>query len=541
MTVLLNGMQVSIEGLVDCSFSKLQELLLVIIGLLNEQAAVAGQMRNQQTGDKAEIDKNLADLGAKLSCHQAAFGNRLEALEKKVTGGPDGAGLEQRFAALEGQINGDEGGFEQRFSNVENQVASNGEKTASLDERMTALEDQAGTMTALASQLEQLGDKLRKQNSKLQQPQQAAGSEELSRWHQLRAQVASLQNGLDSFKNKIRPLEERLSALDGMNPPPDGTENDDTEGSGGRGTRPGSAWPTRKARGASINEDGSEIDPATAGSEVDPATAGSEVDPGTAGLHDGGQDALYTPASECGFSASTAPPSCRGHSGARRSMNGVADTAGTGGTEPETARSDAQQERFLAALRQELDAAKSDSATALACNRKLEDRMLELERSLIEGIRELKNKPLRRLDSSLRALERTVHTDVEPTLKALNDREAATKAKLAADIKDVRLLVQAIEAAGAAGTSRCLSCFQLRQQEQDPIVLGDDGKIYKMRSGTPSEVFTDNSWALSSQRPTSAAVGNPRRSSSRQNARTVRCSKTTESLPTSGRAATPTL
>merc|ERR1712046_61418 len=106
---------------------------------------------------------------------------------------------------------------------------------------------------------------------------------------------------------------------------------------------------------------------------------------------------------------------------------------------------------------------------------------------------------------------------------AVIEREAANKAKLAADLKALRLVVQALEAAGAAGTSRCISCAQLRHQEQDPIVYGDDGKVYKLRPGTPSEVLSESTWAMSAQRPMSAAMGAQRRSSSRATARTARC------------------
>mmetsp|Transcript_39699 Transcript_39699/g.76069 ORF Transcript_39699/g.76069 Transcript_39699/m.76069 type:complete len:510 (+) Transcript_39699:95-1624(+) len=507
MTVLLNGMQVSVEGLFECSYFKLQELLHAIIGLLNEQAAVQGQLRTQREEDKAGTDKGFAEIGAKLNSQKGVLFDRLEALEKMVTGIPGGNGLEQRLNAVEGQVwgatPGGENGLEQRLSAVESQVTSGGSGAVSFDQRLTALEDQAATMAASASQLEALGDKLRQQMQNLKQqqqqqgrPTQATAAEELSRWHQLRAQVASLQTGLDDLRKTSAVIEERLSSLEGAGQPPDG----------------------------------------------------SEEDPATAGMHDdrpGARDSMFTPLSEhesaCGYmgsaTASTAPPSCRGQSGGRRGISGGA--AGTGGTDLDTARTDVQQEKILGALHQEIDAAKSDGAMALACHRKLEDRMSELERSLVDGIRDLKNKPLRRLDHSLRALEATVHTDVQPNLKAVIEREAASKAKLAADIKALRLVVQALEAAGAAGTSRCISCFQLRHQEQDPIVYGDDGKVYKLRPGTPSEVLSESSWAMPAQRPTSAAMVPQRRSSSRATARTTRC-KTPESLPVSSRTAIPT-
>jgi len=553
MTVLLNGMQVSIEGLFECSYFKLQELLLAIIGLLNEQAVVQGQLRRQHEEDKVDNDKVLAEISAKLNRQKDGLGDRLETLEKKLTGVPDGIGLEQRLVAVEGRVwgatPGGVGGFEQRLSAVESQVTGSNEGAVSFDQRMTKLEDQAGAMMALASQLEGLGKKLRVQMQHMEQRQanQAGGAEELNRWHQLRAQVASLQNDLESVRNTftkdmsavIRPMKERLAVLEGSGQPSDGTDYKRTESNARENSAisgPASSY---------AGEDGAEeVDPATVGSDLDPATtaaAGSEIDPATAPSEHG---------SACGYAASasytsTAPASYRSQSGGRRfsptptlnqRQSDVHDASGTGGTEP-----DAHQEKLLlAALHQDIDAAKGNGAMALAFTRKLEDRISELERSVVEGIQELKNKPLRRLDHGLRALEVTVHTYIHPNLKAVSEREAATKAKLAADIKDLRLVVQALEAAGAAGTSRCLSCYQHKQQEQDPMLFGDDGKVYKLRSSTPSEVLSESSWAHSSQRPTSAATGAPRRPNSRANARTMRC-KTTEPLPLSGRAAAPTL
>jgi len=81
-------------------------------------------------------------------------------------------------------------------------------------------------------------------------------------------------------------------------------------------------------------------------------------------------------------------------------------------------------------------------------------------------------------------------TGNELALQHLGERlraaEAAGRAQLASEIKEIRKTMTDIETTGASATARCLVCYSHRQQEPERVLLGSDGKVYRNRPRTPS-------------------------------------------------------
>jgi hypothetical protein len=158
-----------------------------------------------------------------------------------------------------------------------------------------------------------------------------------------------------------------------------------------------------------------------------------------------------------------------GSSTGRHSVAGahVGDAGGTGGGAGTGGSGTGMVDLSESGTQAEVDSLKKDA------------RVQELQRSLTEGLEEL------------RASLHDASTGNELTLRRLGETlrasEAAGRAQLASEIREIRNAMNDIETTGALATSRCLSCHSHRQQESEQrVLLGSDGKVYRNRPRSAS-------------------------------------------------------
>lgn len=122
MTVVLNGSPVSLDGLLG--YSKLQDLLTLIIGLLNDQGASLTQLQTDSDASRALVEKGLDEVREECKGHGSSLG-----------------GLASRMDEL--------GGLASRMDELEKQAEQQKASQQELDkvrERLGAMEEQAKTL-----------------------------------------------------------------------------------------------------------------------------------------------------------------------------------------------------------------------------------------------------------------------------------------------------------------------------------------------------------------------------------------------------------
>eukprot|EP00927_Polykrikos_kofoidii_P077852 TRINITY_DN74756_c0_g1_i1.p1 TRINITY_DN74756_c0_g1~~TRINITY_DN74756_c0_g1_i1.p1 ORF type:complete len:669 (-),score=138.37 TRINITY_DN74756_c0_g1_i1:135-2141(-) len=98
---------------------------------------------------------------------------------------------------------------------------------------------------------------------------------------------------------------------------------------------------------------------------------------------------------------------------------------------------------------------------------------------------------LRRVEESLQKLQELVKNNLQPRLDSLSQKEALDVQRLNRENLHMQITVNALLAKGAAGTARCLSCFDKRSQENNKVMMGSDGKLYKRRPSNASAISED--------------------------------------------------
>merc|ERR1712217_702889 len=77
------------------------------------------------------------------------------------------------------------------------------------------------------------------------------------------------------------------------------------------------------------------------------------------------------------------------------------------------------------------------------------------------------------------------------TLEAANQHGHGTMERIGRDLARLKAILEALFAQGSAATTKCISCFDKRYQEENKFALGSDGKVYQHRR--PSVVSGDTS------------------------------------------------